>query len=133
MQGEQVLKLAEMCRKLETEEEKVLPFYASSLWPEEDQKVASAAAEPPSEPLATVYHSLSTSLPNDLPLFQVMQEYSSLQNFWQRYNKVLLDKLSLDREKQILEDENSKLKLLLKQYLDGKSTIVCHLLASGVP
>lgn len=132
MQGEQVLKLAEMCRKLETEEEKVLPFYASSLWPEEDQKVASAAAEPPSEHLATVYHSLPTSLPNDLPLFQVMQEYSSLQNFWQRYNKVLLDKLSLDREKQILEDENSKLKLLLKQYLDGKSTIVC-LLASGVP
>lgn len=51
---------------------------------------------------------------------QVMREYSSLQTFWKRYNKVLLDKLSLDREKQILEEENSKLKILLKQYLDGK-------------
>ena len=50
-----------------------------------------------------------------------MHEYSSLQNFWKRYNKVLLDKLSLDRERQVLEDENSKLKILLKQYLDGRS------------
>ncbi len=48
-----------------------------------------------------------------------MHEYSSLQNFWKRYNKVLLDKLSLDKEKKVLEDENSKLKLLLKQYLNG--------------
>jgi hypothetical protein len=43
-----------MCRKLETEEEKVLPFYVSSLSPEEEEKVASEAAEPPSEPLAEV-------------------------------------------------------------------------------
>jgi cell shape-determining protein MreC len=59
-------------------------------------------------------------------IFQVMKEYSSLQNFWKRYNKVLLDKLSLDREKEILEDENSKLKVLLKQYLDGKETLPMH-------
>lgn len=51
---------------------------------------------------------------------QVIQEYSSLQNFWKRYNKVLLDKLALDREHQVLENENSKLKMLLKQYLDGE-------------
>lgn len=43
-----------------------------------------------------------------------------MQNFWKRYNKVLLDKLALDREKYILQDENTKLKMLLKQYLDGK-------------
>ena len=55
--------------------------------------------------------------------FQVMHEYSALENFWRRYNKVLLDKLALDREKQILEEENSKLKALLKQYLDGMYTI----------
>ena len=54
--------------------------------------------------------------------FQVMHEYSALENFWRRYNKVLLDKLALDREKQILEEENSKLKALLKQYLDGMHT-----------
>jgi len=34
---------------------------------------------------------------------------------------VLLDKLALDKEKQTLEDENRKLRALLKQYLDGIS------------
>lgn len=43
-----------MCRKLETETEKVLPFYASSLAPEEDDDVAAAMQEAPSEPLAEV-------------------------------------------------------------------------------
>ena len=43
-----------MCRKLETEEEKVLPFYASSLTPEETEDVESAVLEAPSEPLAAV-------------------------------------------------------------------------------
>lgn len=52
--GERILKLAEMCRKLETEAEKVLPFYASSLSPEEDDDVAAAMQEAPSEPLAEV-------------------------------------------------------------------------------
>ena len=55
-----------------------------------------------------------------------MHEYTALENFWKRYNKVLLDKLGLDREKQTLEDENRKLKALLKQYLDGKNTIHVH-------
>ena len=36
------------------------------------------------------------------PLASVMHEYSSLENFWKRYNRVLLDKLALDREKQSL-------------------------------
>ena len=53
-QGERILKLAEMCRKLETEAEKVLPFYASSLSPEEDNDVAAAMQEAPSEQLAEV-------------------------------------------------------------------------------
>lgn len=54
LQGERILKLAEMCRKLETEEEKVLPFYASSLTQEEQEDVEAAVAEPPAEPLASV-------------------------------------------------------------------------------
>lgn len=43
-----------MCRKLETEQEKVLPFYASSLSPEEEEDVAVAMQESPSEGLAEV-------------------------------------------------------------------------------
>lgn len=48
------MKLAEMCRKLETEEEKVLPFYATSLTPEEEEQVATQAEEPCSEELVEV-------------------------------------------------------------------------------
>jgi len=46
--------MAEMCRKLETEHEKVLPFYASSLSPEEEDDVAIAMQEAPAEGLAEV-------------------------------------------------------------------------------
>jgi hypothetical protein len=52
---------------------------------------------------------------------KVMKDYLSLENFWKRYNKVLLDKASLDKEKQMLSTENAQLRLLLKQYLDGIS------------
>lgn len=50
-----------------------------------------------------------------------MYEYSNLENFWKRYNKVLLDKLALDKEKDTLMRENMQLRTLLKQYLDGIS------------
>ncbi|KAL3856679.1 hypothetical protein ACJMK2_011406 [Sinanodonta woodiana] len=102
--GEQILKVAEMCRKLETEDEKVLPFYASSLTKEEQDDVAEAVLEQTSEPLV-----------------QVMHEYSAMENFWKRYNKVMLDKLAMEKEKQTLLQENQQLRTLLKQYLDGIS------------
>lgn len=99
-----IMKLAEICRKLETEEEKVLPFYASSLTKEEQEDVETAMLEPGYEPLA-----------------QIMHDYSSLENFWKRFNKVFLDKLALDKEKMGLVQENQQLRTLLKQYLDGIS------------
>ncbi|CAG5130004.1 unnamed protein product, partial [Candidula unifasciata] len=83
-QGEQIMRLAEMCRKLETEEEKVLPFFASSLTSEEEEQIREAMLEPPTHQIA--------------------------ENFWKRYNK-----------KQSLTNENHKLRMLLKQYLDGIS------------
>ena len=52
-----------MCRKLETEEEKVLPFYASSLTAEEQEDVDAAVLEPPSEPLAAVSINIILSIP----------------------------------------------------------------------
>ena len=69
--GEKILRLAEMCRRLETEEEKVLPFYLSSLTKEEQEDVDQALAEPLNEPLA-----------------EVMHDFAPLQNFWKRSNKV---------------------------------------------
>lgn len=43
--AQQILRLAEMCRKLETEEEKILPFYASSLTEQEENDVKQALQE----------------------------------------------------------------------------------------
>uniref|UniRef100_A0A8C8REU1 Dynein regulatory complex subunit 2 n=1 Tax=Pelusios castaneus TaxID=367368 RepID=A0A8C8REU1_9SAUR len=103
--AELILRLAEMCRKLETEEEKVLPFYASSLDREEQQQVEQVALEKPEEQLAQVR----------------VKDYRGLEPFWQRYNKVRLEQLSLERAKAALSQENRKLRLLLKQYLDGIS------------
>jgi hypothetical protein len=102
--GERILKLAEMCRKAETEEEKVLPFYASSLDEVDQRELFEANQEKPSEPLA-----------------ELISEYASLENFWKRYNKVLLDKLALDKENSALLTENNQLRSVLKQYLDGIS------------
>ncbi len=53
-QGDMILRVAEMSRKLETEEEKVLPFYAPSLSPEEAQTAAAVENEPGLEELTKV-------------------------------------------------------------------------------
>ena len=49
------MRLAEMCRKLETEQEKVLPFYSSSLTEEEEIQMNEAEQEEPTERLAKVF------------------------------------------------------------------------------
>ncbi|XP_051985716.1 dynein regulatory complex subunit 2 [Xyrauchen texanus] len=99
--GEKLMRLAEMCRKMETEHEKVLPFYTSSLSAEELSREKANAMEPPSEKLV-----------------QLMHDYSPLSNLWQRFNKVQLDRLCLMREKSFLARENEQLRIYLKQYLD---------------
>ncbi|XP_063674868.1 dynein regulatory complex subunit 2-like isoform X2 [Bolinopsis microptera] len=102
--GECILKLAEMCRKLETEEEKVLPFYASTLTEQEEKEIEAMVQQEPENDLANVMH-----------------EFEDLSSFWKRYNKVSLDKMSLDQARVQLTQENQQLRTLLKQYLDGIS------------
>ncbi|XP_006035249.1 dynein regulatory complex subunit 2 isoform X1 [Alligator sinensis] len=99
-----ILRLAEMCRKLETEEEKVLPFYTSLLSATEQQEAQQVLWEKPTEPLA-----------------QAMQDYAGLERFWQRYNKVRLEQLALEQERAALDQDNERLHLLLRQYLTGVS------------
>lgn len=53
-QAERILRLAEMCRRLETEGEKVLPFYPSSLAEGELFDADKVLKEEPAEPLAQV-------------------------------------------------------------------------------
>ncbi|KAL1767444.1 hypothetical protein HispidOSU_018613 [Sigmodon hispidus] len=102
--GEKILKLAEICRKFETEEEKVLPFYSSVLTPQEQEEVERQNPEDLTEDLA-----------------KIMLDYSGMENFWKRYNKVKLEVLSLQHRRGQLLDISGKLREMLKQYLDGIS------------
>uniref|UniRef100_H9H0Z1 Uncharacterized protein n=1 Tax=Meleagris gallopavo TaxID=9103 RepID=H9H0Z1_MELGA len=52
--AERVLRLAELCRRMESEEEKVLPFYPSSLAEGEQDDAERVLREAPTEPLAQV-------------------------------------------------------------------------------
>jgi len=100
--GEKILKTAELCRKLETEKEKVLPFYQS-----EEQNLD----EQPEVQIEKIDGINRTRF----------NEFQLLDNFYRRYNKVLLDKLAIEKQKATLEKENMFFKSLLKQYLDGVS------------
>lgn len=53
--------------------------------------------------------------------FQLIHDFTSMESFWTRYNKVLLDKLVLEKERAVLSHENEQLRVVLKQYLDGIS------------
>merc|ERR1719230_438358 len=107
--AERILKQAELTRKLETEREKVLPFYESSV--EDEEKAASDAAD--------IRKSLQTSAAGKDG--QVVEEWDYLSNFFKRYNKVLLDVTAIERERERLRNENGDLRSILKQYLDGIS------------
>ena len=50
----QIIRFAEMCRKLETEEEKILPFYTTSLTEKEEFEIKQALHENPGQELAEV-------------------------------------------------------------------------------
>ncbi|XP_017495318.3 dynein regulatory complex subunit 2 isoform X3 [Manis javanica] len=104
LQGEKILKLAEICRKFETEEEKVLPFYSSGLTPKEQGEIEEIKPEELTEELA-----------------KVIANYTGMENFWKRYNKVKLEQLSLQHRHAQLLEINGKLREMLKRYLDGIS------------
>lgn len=122
-QGIKLLKLAELARKYETEREKVLPFYSSSV---EDEAVAE---EESNEMMKSVqktakqyeqkdeeeqdYHAKFEDNGKDV------EEWNSLDCFYKKFNKVMVDKLAIERERDRLKSENNQLQSLLKRYLDG--------------
>ncbi|NWI58773.1 DRC2 protein, partial [Calyptomena viridis] len=99
---QRILRMAEMCRRLETEEEKVLPFYPSSLAEGELQDARRVLEETPVEPLA-----------------RAMQDYVGLERFWQRFNKAKLEEKALEQTLEALANRNQHLWKLLQQYLAG--------------
>ncbi|OAJ38854.1 hypothetical protein BDEG_22753 [Batrachochytrium dendrobatidis JEL423] len=95
--AEEIIKLAEMNRKLETESERVIPFYKESNSDDVD-KIA------------------RTQLNVGLP-----KEFDAMSQFNKRHNKALLDQLALEKQRMQSQEENDHLRSILKQYLDGIS------------
>lgn len=102
--GEKILKIAELCWKLETEREKVLPFYESQV---DDQEIVEVQVDK--------IEGLKSQANDNY------NEYGLLDNFYKRFNKVLLDKVAIEKQKDKLDKENMFIKNLLRQYLDGVS------------
>ncbi|KAH0792431.1 Coiled-coil domain-containing protein [Histomonas meleagridis] len=100
--AEKILKYAEMARKLETESEQILPFPQTIV--DTDPEIKSQMQQ------------FKLQLKGDS---KYVAESDLFDNFYRRYNKVLLDKLSLQREKEALTQKNLALKSMLKKYMAG--------------
>ncbi len=90
--GEKILKTSELCRKLETEKEKVLPFY---------QADADAQEEVPEFQFEKI----------DGVKKQKYNEFTLLDSFYKRYNKVLLDKLAIEKQKALQKRKTCSLRV----------------------
>lgn len=110
--AEGILTAAERARKLETAREKVLVFGESDAVLEAD-----GAGEEDRGPVA-----VPDKLKEEVGLAGLDgEEWTALDHFYKRYNRVLLDKLALEREQAALAMENEQLQSVLKQYLEGVS------------
>ena len=121
--GTRILKLAELASKYETEQERVLPFYESTLEQDDDSGNDSGKDSGKKESAESCYlqhqpYALTHG-------GEVVEECNYLYNFHKRYNKVLLDEIAMGRETIRLENENQELQDILKQYLEGTS-ITAH-------
>ncbi|KAK9826691.1 hypothetical protein WJX74_010157 [Apatococcus lobatus] len=157
--AERLLKLGELCRKLEREREKVLPFHTldeavpTPALPSYQAVQASrkAAGKPPlpsshslnDKPMKTEATprgpAEGSSLAEDDWKLQAYRpdgqhaqpapssvgpgtaEDEPLGSFFKRFNMVLLDKASIDRQKAQLQRENKELSQALQQFVDGIS------------
>eukprot|EP00401_Gymnodinium_catenatum_P083262 CAMPEP_0117607492 /NCGR_PEP_ID=MMETSP0784-20121206/80289_1 /TAXON_ID=39447 /ORGANISM="" /LENGTH=484 /DNA_ID=CAMNT_0005410673 /DNA_START=127 /DNA_END=1581 /DNA_ORIENTATION=+ len=108
--AEKIVKTAELCRKFETEREKVLPLYLSrDLQSEFEEGELDFGDEDLKEEIRKELADVG------------IDEWTYLDNFFKRYNKVMLDHLAIEQEGKRLNKENTQLRSILKQFLDGVS------------
>lgn len=116
--AEKILALAEMNAKLETEEEALLalrPPITQAILGEGEEKEERAEGE---GEVATLNPHATTATTK---AGKRVKDWEYLEHFFRRVNRVELDKMALERERERLEKENGDLKAILKQYLDGIS------------
>mmetsp|Transcript_4115 Transcript_4115/g.5564 ORF Transcript_4115/g.5564 Transcript_4115/m.5564 type:complete len:523 (-) Transcript_4115:126-1694(-) len=115
--AEKILALMETARKMETEREKVLPFYETTKISAEGKEMVAKEGH---EFVEDMKHAASTNTAGKkLKATEGYDNWDDLENFHKKYNKVLLDKLAIEQEKLRLQEENRELKMVLQQYLDG--------------
>lgn len=96
--SEKILQMAALCRKLETQYEKVLPFGSSAMTYDSTQ---SKKIE-------------RRSVSEDSLVANTVATTCGLKRLWQRISKVELSKRALDREKILLEQENASMMRILE-------------------
>ena len=141
--AERILKLAERARKYETEYEKILPFgdeTTSAASSKVDDSVSNEAMrkieeevnelkagaqqllKAPGSASSREIRSFAAYAPKVTgPDGKPIHEWHTLDLFYKKYNRALLDKLIKERERDRLLQENEDLQSILKQYLDGIS------------
>lgn len=124
-----VLQMAELTRKMETEQEQVLPFAPGV---EVDEEASSPTREESKAQAALILNKTSKAKDGKKDAHSGVQStvWSSeggefvppedrMQNFHRKYNKALLDTIAIDKEKQRLTEENAQLQDLITQFING--------------
>jgi len=125
--AEKILRLAEMNRKLEMEEEKINPFQMNSF--EIDPSIKTEIEDYKNQLKNEVKAELNeenkskklNSIDEENDTYEEETDFSYMELFYKKFNKVLLDKILMNNKKNYLNEENARLKAILKQYLDGIS------------
>ena len=122
--GEELLLLAEFCRQLETEEEKVLPFPPTSLSVEELEAIDDAIDDAARNSVRGGGGGGGGSGHDDDEPENVVRLLADhflreMHPFWRRVAKVDLEVAALAAEKAEAAAENQALKRLVKEYLKG--------------
>lgn len=125
--AERILTLGELSRKLETEREKIVPFYTSAHGEMESEskgegneiekeEVDLALGSGKEGEMIYPHQSFGILYPGER---KSVPEYAYLDRFMKKCNKAILDKVAITKEKERLMQENQDLQSILKQYLDG--------------
>lgn len=132
--AESILKSAELARKFETEREKVAPFDMGANAYDMESEIILAQKKQKEEQKAAFGETGGKGGVSDgtTPLpFQsaalhpstgsVVPKWEQLQKYLKKYNKVLFEKLAIERGNQRLRDENARLQETLQKFMNGIS------------
>jgi dynein regulatory complex subunit 2 len=148
--AERILRLVDLCRQLETDREKILRFdadisaddvsedvakrvqkYAEAVQQQQQNEDGSPGAMSSADVAANLMlgpaqgganaDGTSRTADGGMLTAAAAEEWKLLERFWIRYNRVVLDSAAISQERFHLQNENAKLRQLLKQYLDGIS------------